>query len=211
VKARRAILCLLLVAVAASADEPAPAPFKVRLEGPVYLATLDIERVFTAAVREKIDSGLTTRIVLRASVIDLADRSVQSLSVIEYRILYRVWEEDYVVRRWSALGETADRLKRYDDVLRRVGRLKRLPVAGRDDLAAGRRFQAVVEVEVDPVSEELLARVREYLSNPGGHRRDDGDRGLFGNLARIFFDPQSGPNPKATELRSEPFVGRGKP
>jgi hypothetical protein len=202
------ILGILAMALAADAQERTQPSFEVRLRRDVYVATVDLARVFNAALREKIDSGLTTRIVLRAQVLDAEDKTVKSLSVVEYRILYRVWEEDYVVRRWDAMRQSTYRLRRYGDVLRRVARQKSLPVAGREDLVPGRRYVAVLEVDVDPISEELLERVREYLANPGGHRREGGGRGLFGNLARIFFDARSGPSPSAVELRSAAFVAR---
>jgi hypothetical protein len=198
---------ILGTAFAALAQEPpAPPPFQVRPHHDLYVARVDLTPVFTASLREKINSGLTTRLLLRASVIDAEDGTVRTLSVTEYRILYRVWEEDYIVRRWDALGETSYRVRQYPEVLYRVGRQRQLPVAGREDLTPGRRYYATIEVEIDPVSEELLEKVREYLANPGGYRREGGRRGLFGNLARIFFNPRTGANGSVLELRSEVFV-----
>jgi hypothetical protein len=207
VRAPVAAIGILVTAFLALAQEPPPPPpFQVRPHHDLYVARVDLTPVFTAPLREKIDSGLTTRLLLRASVVDAEDGAVRALSVTEYRVLYRVWEEDYIVRRWDALGETTYKLRQYPEVLYRVGRQQRLPVAGRDDLTPGRRYHATLEVDVDPVSEELLERVREYLANPGGHRREGGSRGLFGNLARIFFNPRTGASGLVLELRSEAFV-----
>lgn len=191
----------------AQEERPPPKPFPVQIQGELYLANVHLGRLFDAALREKLGSGLTTRIVIRTQVLDLEGNTVRALGVSEYRILYRVWEEDYIVRHWSALGERSFKLRHYEDVMRRVSRQRSLPLATRADLPAGGRYQAVVEVEVDPVSEELLTRVREYLSNPGGHRAEGGGRGLFGNLARIFFDPRGGSGGAVLELRSELFGG----
>lgn len=199
---------VLALAAATATAWAQTAAFRVRLQRGLYVATLDLSPVFTQALREKIDSGLTTRIVIRASVLDVETAAVRALSVVEYSILYRVWEEDYIVRRWNALGETTTKLRRYGDVVGRVSRQRRLPLADARDLVPGRKYQAVVVVEVDPISQELLERVREYIANPGGHRREGGGRGLFGNLARIFFNPESGAGPGAVEMRSEEFVAR---
>ena len=209
---RRGVWWLLLGLVALGAraeDRPAPPPFPVKLAGDLYEAKLDLDPIFTPAVVDKISSGITTRIVLRAQVLDAETGAVRSLSVVEYRILYVVWEEYYIVRRWTPVpGEAVYRIKQRSDVLRRVGKVEHLPLAGRDDLTPGKRYVALVNVVVDPISEELLAKVREYLANPGGSRREGGSRGLFGNLARIFFDPATGSGQSALELRSEPFTAQ---
>jgi hypothetical protein len=206
-----AILGLLLATQSVAAQETVqkPKPFPISLHGSLYEADLDLRDMMTPAVLEKFNSGVTARLLLRASVIDADNGSVRSLSVTEYRIRYRVWDEEFVVRIWSPLGkESVQRFKDQTALLSRVAQQPHLPVAGAGDLVAGRRYFAVVEVEVDPVSEELLAKVREYLANPGGHRREGGGRGLFGNLARIFFDPQTGSNPNAIEFRSELFTAK---
>lgn len=207
--ARRILLVSILFALGPAArgqNEPAPPkPFRVMIQGDLYVATFSIRRIFDDALREKIHSGLTTRIVVRTQVIDIDEAKVRAIGLSEYRVLYNVWDEDYVVRHWTTLGERAFRLRKYEDVVRRVSRQRRLPLASRDDIPQGGRYQAIVEVEIDPVSDELLAKVRQYLSNLGGHRQEGGGRGLFGNLARIFFDPRSTGTSVAYERRSEPF------
>lgn len=210
-----AVAALLSFAfVAQGQDAPKLPPFKVYIRADTYTAGFELRRIFDAALKEKIQSGLTTRVVLRSRVLDVDAGEVRALTLSEYRILYRVWEEDYVIRHWTTLGERSFKARRYNEVVRRIGTQRAMPVASRADLPDGGRYQAIIDVEIDPVSDDLVEKVREYLTNPGGHRQESGARGLFGNLARIFFDPRGGASGAALQVRSELFgaaAPAGKP
>lgn len=200
-----AVVLLHVGAWGDNAPPTPPAPVAIHIRGDTYTASFDLRRIFDAALKEKLKSGLTTRVVLRSQILDVDANEVRALTLSEYRVLYRVWDEDYVVRHWTTLGERTFKARRYRDVVRRISSQRAVPVASRADLPQGGRYQAVIHVEIDPVSEDLVEKVREYLTNPGGHRQESGARGLFGNLARIFFDPRSGMSGATLQLRSALF------
>jgi hypothetical protein len=102
-----------------------------------------------------------------------------------------MWEEKFVVRSEGPGGHRDFQLASMDELIRECGALDKLPLAPIMDLPAGMKYRLQVRIVVNPMSEELRKKVREYLSNPDGSSHIGSPRSFFGSFSKIFVDQKA--------------------
>ena len=147
--------------------------------------TFGYRDLFTPKIREKLKSGLPTRLVVQLAVEDEKGKQV-SFWARTVHIVYDLWEEQFVVTVKDPGGKRATRLKTVREVMRAAGALWRTPVA--TGLPAGDyRIKAVVEA--NPVSEKMVRNIQRWISKPSGGFREAGSgSSYFGSFVGYFVD-----------------------
>lgn len=176
-----ALLALSLLPHAAWAQE-ADAPLQVLVtENDDRLAvTFDVTSAFTERFRRRYAGGLTNRVLIRISWLD-ADRLVDE-HVRQCEMRFDVWDETSLVRILDEGREQRRATPLIEEALQACGRVSDLVMVKADEVDPSRDQRVRVEVALNPVSEALVERARQFMSNPqGGDRRT-----FFGTLARLF-------------------------
>jgi hypothetical protein len=211
----RVALAGMLVALAAGAAAarpsvpPAPRPIALVDDGRRLVISVAFPDLFDAALGARLDSGFATNIVVRAFVGREGAGRAEALAVRHTRVAYDLWDEVYLVEERDDAGVRTARLGTRAQAIARVTTLDRLPVGEWARLRPGVRYVVRVVVEVNPVSPELLARVRRWLTRPEGSRRldsSDGGESFFGSLVSVFVNPRIGDAEKVLRFETPPFV-----
>jgi hypothetical protein len=218
----RAVLAALAVLVAAPlarADEAAlegaePAKLPVRTatfawektkEGRVLLrASFAFRDALDAPLLSKLTSGMPQIIALRAYVLREGEAEPVALAVRSCRIVYDLWDEIFRVHVTSAGGERDVAAVNVEGVLRQCAEAKDLLVVDRSLLRAGAAHYLGVLVDVNPVSPQMVAEMRRWVSRPTGSTGIGPSDALFGSFVGLFVR-NLGASDRTLRFRTQTF------
>jgi hypothetical protein len=213
---RAAVILGLLAASTARADDD-EVPFRrmaFHERGAQLVMSGSVTDVFDRETLDRLSNGFVTTVVIRVYLYRTGqeDRAV-AFSLGERRIAFDVWDEIYVIRIRDGDGERTFREQTRADALRRATELVYLPVAPLSVVDVGPIYFAGVVVAVNPVSEEILAEVRRWLTRPQGGTQVAGDSSFFGSFVSVFVNPRVSDADRVLRFRSYPVyrVKREKP
>jgi hypothetical protein len=164
---------------------------------------LDFPELVDAGLQRKLDSGLATTVVARAYLVREGASRAEALAVQTVRVAYDLWDEVYVSEVSGESGTRVFRDPRRDDALRRLWQLK-LPIVDVARLQPGAHYRVAVIVELNPVSKELLAQVRRWLSRPREGAPLDGES-YFGSFVSLFVNRKVGDAERVLSLRTQVY------
>ncbi len=154
---------------------------------------------------EKLSSGLPTVLAMRAYVLREGEANPVALAVRTCRVSYDLWDEVYRLKIAALGGERDSAALNLEGVLRQCAEARDLPVADRALLAAGRPHFLGVIVEVNPVSPQMLAQLRQWVSRPAGSTGIGPGDALFGSFVSLFVR-QIGTADKTLRFRTQPIT-----
>ena len=162
--------------------------------------------VFDERLLHDLDSGVATTVVLRAYVYPVAqDSQPVHFTPATLRVVYDIWEEVYEVQIDDVRGRRKYVEASRAEALKRVTTLSGFAVAPVAKLPKGEYFFVAIVVEVNPVSEELLAEVRRWLARDADKQRVAGESSFFGSFVSVFVNPKIPVADRTLKLRSQPF------
>jgi hypothetical protein len=182
---RRLLLLLFTSTPAAFAQPDEIVPLAVRLErsGPKAAVGFDVRNTFTETFRKRLNGGITSTAEILVELYDAAGNRIGSatrkcqlrLDIWDDILLVRITEPDKTIRKTFLV---------VDDGLAACGVVGDLAISDLSRLEAPAGYQVVVAVALNPISQELLERSREFSANPKGTSgRPDS---LLGGFARLF-------------------------
>ena len=207
---RLALIAVLLAAAggAARADEGGPIARRMSFAergGNLVVSTAFRELLDRQAI-EKVSSGLATVVVARLYVYRRNDTTRPvSLVVFEHEVVFDLWDEVYVVRTRGPLGERRARFRSRQQAVRAITELDAMPIAPLPRIPIGPHHFAALVVELNPVSPELLAEMRRWLSRPAGEAAIDSSSSFFGSFVSVFVNPKLERADRVLRIRSQPF------
>jgi hypothetical protein len=172
-------------------------------DGKKLWVAVDYPELADAGLQRKLDSGLATTVVARAYLVREGASRAEALAVQTVRTAYDLWDEVYVSEVSGEAGTRVFRDKRREDALRRLWQLK-LPLIDAAGLLPGARYRVAVIVELNPVSKELLAQVRRWLSRPREGGPLDGES-YFGSFVSLFVHRKVGDAERVLRLRTQVY------
>jgi hypothetical protein len=202
---RRLLPALALVSMGAGGEPVREKRVLVEERGGLLTMTAGVPELVDAPLREKLRSGFTSTIVLRAYLYREGQAGPLRVTARTYLLSYDLWDEVYLLRVHDPRGEMSLRTHLEAEALERLTRLEAFPLTTLDGLARGVRYFADVLVEVNPISPELLAQVRRWLAHPGGSERLSGGETFFGSFVSVFMNGQVSEAERVLQFRSQPF------
>lgn len=149
-------------------------------------ASVSYRDVIDKAMADKLGSGLPTVIAMRAYVLREGEASPIALAVRTCRVVYDLWDEVYRLKVSSAGGERDSAALNVEGVLRQCAEVRDLPVIDRSLLVPGKPYFLGSIVEVNPVSPQMLAQMRQWVSRPAGSTGIGPGDALFGSFVGLF-------------------------
>ena len=149
----------------------------------------------------KLSSGFPTVMVARFYVYrkGQTERPIATEAV-THELIYDLWDELYVVR----LNGRVLRFRSRDAAVRAMTDFSDLPIALLDRIAIGPHYFVAMVVELNPVSPELQAEMRRWLSRPAGEAIASSSS-FFGSFVSVFVNPKIERADRTMRLRSQPF------
>jgi hypothetical protein len=186
-------LTIALQAGSARADDepksPASLPQRagtvVNEDGDVRLTTA-YRDVIDADVTKKLTSGLPTVIALRAYVFAEGGSEPLALGAKSCRIVYDLWDEVFRIQLTQPGGTKNTVAVNLEGVLRQCAEARRLSLVERSALSDDRRYFVAALVEVNPISAEMLERIKRWVTRPNASAAIGPGDSLFGSFVGLF-------------------------
>jgi hypothetical protein len=204
---RVALVALALTAggrAARAEDEVRVRAMTFAERGRDLVVTTSFVELFDPASLEALSSGFPSTIVARVYVYRSRDELPVSLAVLQLDVVYDLWDEVYVVRTVTPLGTRATSYSSRARAMEAISRVRELPIAPLSRLPLGQHHFAALVAELNPVSDELQAEMRRWLTQRAGERLDAGSS-FFGSFVSVFVNPRVASADRVVRLRSQPF------
>jgi hypothetical protein len=205
-------LCLALLLAAPRAahaegdDDVQLRKFGFAERGKFLAVSVSFTDVFDARLLRDLDSGFATTLVVRVYVFPDGEGALPvAMTAATLRVVYDLWEEVYQVQIDDTRGRARSVEVTRADALKRVTALIEFPVASLKRVPIGDVHYVGLIVEVNPVSEELLAEVRRWLARDPAKAQSSGESSFFGSFVSIFVNPKVPVADRTLKLRSQPF------
>jgi hypothetical protein len=168
---------------------PRPLPCALEARGGRLLATLDLAPAFPAGLEKQLSNGLTNVVALHVALLPERGRDPAALFGREIDVLYDVWEETWgvTVRDAASPAGRQRTFASFAGLRTFLTEARAVDLGAVDDLGE-RRWVVQTRVELNPVSEELLRRTREFIANPAaGGRGGTPSRSVLGAFASYLL------------------------
>lgn len=210
--ARVIALCLLslLVARAAAAQDDdgdiSPRRMGFAERGKHLVLTTSFTDLFDRAAFDRLSSGFVATVVVRIYIYRKSDTQTPvTLVLLKLEVVYDPWDDVYQFRSRGPLGEKQLRTRSRAQAVRLLTELDEMPIAPLDRLPIGPHHFVAMVVELNPISPELLAEVRRWLSRPAAETSLDSGSSFFGSFVSVFVNPKLDPADRTLRIRSQPF------
>lgn len=191
----------------ATPKTPAALPARVAqiaLDDRLVTFTVGFRDVVDAEISKKLQSGLPTVLTMRGYVFPEAGGDPIALTAKSCRIVYDLWDEVFRIQLMQPGGQSSAVAVNVEGVLRNCGEAKKMPLAARALMGDTARYFVAVLVEVNPVSPEMLDRIKKWVTRPaGGSAIGPGDS-LFGSFVGLFV-AKVGDADKKLAFRTQAF------
>ncbi len=172
------------------ADEPPPprsAIYEWDSEERFLYTTLSYRDVMDAGLRQKLKKGLPTTILFSAAVYLSSEKTPVATTVQSCKVTWHVWEEAYRIDLTQPGTQNTTWTTTVDGVLRRCADARQLLIANRLQAPPGQPVYLQAKVQVNPVSPQLLERIKRWVSRPGATDTAAPGDALFGTFTGLFL------------------------
>lgn len=161
--------------------------------------SVSVRDLVDRAVRRKLESGLPQTLTFR--VLTYHDQSSEPVALFDRtcRVTYDLWEEIFRVEIAEAGRRRTLTLDGVASVLNRCLVADQLSAAGPSAVETQRRIYFGVLVELNPMSEATVRRIRRWLARPS---EGEGEA-FFGSFVSLFVNRELGEAERRVRFRSQ--------
>lgn len=153
------------------------------------LASLDFRDVIDAEIRTKLQRGLPTRILFTALTYRSNATAPVASAYLSCKVTWHVWEEMYRVEvsRSSVAKTQRHWTPTLEGVLRRCADVGDLVLANGEELPRGTPVFFEGTVRINPLDEELMNRLRQWVTRPSRSTTAAPGSALFSTFTGLFM------------------------
>lgn len=159
---------------------------QVSLEKGVVKLSVGFRDVIDAEISKKLLSGLPTVIAMRGYVFRETGEGPLALTAKSCRIVYDIWDEVFRIQITQPGGQSTAVAVNTEGVLRNCAETRRMPLMERALMKDGTKYFVAALVEVNPVSAEMLDRIKRWVTRPNGSAAIGPGDSLFGSFVGLF-------------------------
>jgi hypothetical protein len=150
--------------------------------------TVAFREVLSQEIQAKLTRGLPTSILFTAGIYAKASEEPVGTTVQTCRVTWHVWEEAYRVElNRASLPAATSWTTTLEGVLRRCGEARRLPIVLLPPYRRNMLLSVRARVLVNPVGEELLQKIKRWVSRPTATATSAPGDALFGTFTGFFM------------------------
>lgn len=176
-------LALLLPSSSRAQSDVAPLSAKLELEQRMVTASFDVTAAFTERFRKRLAGGLKSQAVILMELVDRQGRSI-TRQLRKCTLRLDIWDDILFVKIEDGVQITRKAFVLVDSGLKQCGVYHQVPLVDPSLLGAQEGYRLIVRVALNPVSQELLDKTREFTSNPRG--TGGRPRSFFSAVAGLF-------------------------
>ncbi len=153
------------------------------------LGSVDFRDVIDAEIRTKLQRGLPTRLLFTALTYRPNATSPVASAYLSCKVTWHVWEEMYRVEvsRSSVAKTQRHWTPTLEGVLRRCAEINDLVLADSTELARGAPVFFEGTVRINPLDEELMNRLRQWVTRPSRSTTAAPGSALFSTFTGLFM------------------------
>ncbi len=172
-----------------SLDVPRPATFAWDQGRRGLFVDLSFRDIIDSETRAKLTRGLPTELLFTALVYTAGRKTPVSTTYQSCKITWHVWEEMYRVEITRANQRNVQRhwTPSINGVLRRCAEVRKLLVADSGQMPPGAPVYLAATVRINPVSAELLAKLKRWVSRPNQTSTAAPGSALFSTFTGLFM------------------------
>ena len=163
-----------------------PRTASIALDKTTVRLSVGFRDVVDAEITKKLLSGLPTVITMRGYLFRDGTASPLALTAKSCRIVYDLWDEVFRIQLTQAGSPTTAVAVNVEGVLRNCAEARRIPLCERALLKDGTRYFVAALVEVNPISAEMLDRIKRWVTRPTGSTSIGPGDSLFGSFVGLF-------------------------
>jgi hypothetical protein len=168
-------------------DPPRDARFTWNHQKTELFVDISFRDAVDAEIRKKLSRGLPTTIVLTGTVHQVGAKDPVSTTAQTCKITWHVWDEVYLVETTRPGGTRASAAITVDGVIRRCAEARRLPISTSEQVSVGASVYVTAKVQVNPVSQEILNKIKRWVSRPTGTATAAPGDALFSTFTGLFL------------------------
>lgn len=166
-------------------------PAKLYWEDPKHervSMSVNFRDVIDSEIQAKLTRGLPTTILYTAGLYAAGEESPVGTAVQTCRITWHVWEEAYRVElARSNIPLATSWTTTLEGVLRRCGEARHLPVVMFSAPKPGQTFSIRARILVNPIGDEMLQKIKRWVSRPSSTNSAAPGDALFGTFTGFFM------------------------
>jgi hypothetical protein len=205
------LLVVALLALARTASAQAPPSSTPRRQATfvwdqtALRVSVSYRDVVDDAIRTKLKNGLPTTILLRGELYRESGGAAVARTAKTCKVTYDLWDEIYRLEI-AQLGapDAASASPTLEGVLRKCAEADRLLLADRSALDPAQDYYFAATVEVNPVSQEMVEKIRRWVSRPASGSTSAPGDALFGSFVGLFV-ARIGQADRLLVFRTQPF------
>jgi len=176
------------------------------LWGLVPSVSFSVRDFLDAQVSQKLQSGLPQTLITRLYAYGERGRDPLAVGVLSCRVVYDLWENTYRIERQTETQDKTWTVKNLDAVGRLCLEADRWALGEAKAYARvnGQRVYFAAVVELNPLSQDTVARIRRWLARPSGTQLEG--NAFFGSFVSIFVSRKLGAAEKTLSVRSDLFT-----
>ncbi len=188
------------------------ANFTWESQGRALFASMNYRHLIDSEIRRKLRRGLPTKILLTALVRTVDSDTAVSTTYQSCTITWHVWEEMYRVEitRPNAAATIRHWTPTLNGVLRRCAEARSLLIADSGQLATGRAIYLDATMRINPISEELLSKLKRWVTRPSRTTTAAPGSALFSTFTGLFMQ-RIGDAERAIKFKTKPQVPQQQP
>ncbi len=172
---------------AAASPAPRTATFDWDVTRQELYVSLAFRDVVDDEIRRKLSRGLPTTIVFTGTLFRRNARAPVSTTVQTCKITWHVWDEAYRLEVTRPDGTRTRWTTTLEGVLRRCAEVTRLLVATSKEVGLGIPVYLRARVEVNPLSPELLDKIKLWVNRPARTGTAAPGDALFSTFTGLFM------------------------
>lgn len=149
--------------------------------------SLSIRDVVDADIQKKMRQGLPTRIVLTAVLFQAGSSDPLATTAQTCKVTYDVWQEAFRIELTRPGSVRSQWTATMEGVLRRCADVTRLLTGDGSQVPSGASVYLHAKVQVNPVSQDLLAKIKRWVSRPTGTGTAAPGDALFSTFTGLFL------------------------
>ncbi len=154
--------------------------------GLLYL-DLSFRDLIDATLQSKLSRGLPTTIVLTATVSHAGSTRPLSTTAQTCKVTWHVWEEAYLVEVIRPGSSRQSWTTTTEGVIRRCTEVRHLLAGDALQIPAGVTLVAAGKIQVNPVSAELLQKIKRWVMRPSATGTAAPGDALFSTFTGLFL------------------------
>jgi hypothetical protein len=157
-------------------------------------------------VSQKLQSGLPQTLITRFYAYDERGKEPLAISILSCRVVYDLWENTYRIERQTETQDKTWTVKNLDLVARQCLEVTRWPIGEPKAFTRvrGQEVYFAAVVELNPLSQDTVARIRRWLARPSGSQLEG--NAFFGSFVSIFVSRKLGAAERTLSVRSDLFA-----